>query len=50
MKAYFGLKTGQSITEFAAELKEISAKDKLEFCAMLNQAGFPTDPPGPAKG
>lgn len=45
MKSYFGLKQNQTIGEFAAELKAISHKDKVEFCEMLNAAGYPTEEP-----
>lgn len=45
MKAFFGLLPGQSVTGFGAELKALSAADKLEFAAMLNAAGYPCDPP-----
>ena len=35
MKEFFGLKDGQNITGFAAELKALSDKDKQEFSDML---------------
>ena len=50
MKEYFGLKPQQTVVQFAQELKEIAPKDKLEFCDMLNAAGFPTEVPAVKPG
>lgn len=47
MKPYFGLLPGQTIGQFAADLKLIPYEDKLEFAEMLNGAGFQCDPPTP---
>lgn len=40
MKQYFGLKDGQTIGEFASELKALTHEAKMEFHAMLNAAGY----------
>jgi hypothetical protein len=41
-KTYFGTKPGQNLREFAAELKELSAKDKNDLIKMFNAEGLPT--------
>jgi hypothetical protein len=47
MKQFFGLKDGQQLKDFAAELKALTPEDKMEFHRMLNEdAGIPCDPPG----
>ena len=50
MKEYFGLKPGQTVVQFAQELKELTPESKNEFCDMLNAAGFPTEKPAVKPG
>ncbi len=45
MKHFFGLKPGQSIMEFGAELKQLTFDDKMEFAKMLRAQGIPSDDP-----
>ncbi len=45
MKSYFGLKEGQSISQFAAEIKDLTLKDKQEFHQMMVAEGIDCDPP-----
>jgi hypothetical protein len=40
MKDFFGFKPGQSLMEFAAELKALTPADKLEFIEGLKQNGY----------
>lgn len=49
MKQFFGLLPGQSIGQFAAELRALSVEEKAEFHRMLNDAGIACDPPSPVK-
>jgi len=48
MKNFFGLKEGQASVSgpgsFISELKALDDKDKAEFTAMLNEAGYPVKP------
>lgn len=37
-RQYFGLKTDQKLTEFAAEMKELTDKDRAELQPLLAQA------------
>jgi hypothetical protein len=48
-REFFGLKEGQKLTEFAAELRQLTDKDRLELVEMFNAAGLPTDSPAGAK-
>jgi len=41
-KQFFELLPGQSLSEFSAELKTLTAADKLEFARLFNEAGLPT--------
>lgn len=42
-KVFFGFHEGQSLGDFAKEIKALSTKDKEELCAMFNAAGMPTE-------
>ena len=44
LKLFFGFKPGQTLNEFAAEVKALSEKDKTELTDMLNAAGYPVIP------
>lgn len=44
MNAAFGKKPGQSLQEFMAELKELTADDRAYFTTHLATAGFVIDP------
>lgn len=48
MKNFFGL-NGGTISSFSNELKALSHKEKLEFYAMLKDAGIECDPPAEPK-
>lgn len=39
-KEYFGLKEGQTLTQFAQELKALTAKDKADLSAMFATVGY----------
>ena len=41
-KNFFGLKPGQTLSEFAAELRQLTDKDKKELVDLFNEAGIPT--------
>jgi len=41
-KIFFGLKEGQSLREFSAEIKQLTAKDRTELTELFNAAGMPT--------
>lgn len=42
MKQFFGLKEGQTVVDFARELKDLKYSDKMEFHKMLTNTGkFP---------
>jgi hypothetical protein len=45
MREFFGFLPGHGIREFSGELKALSQADKIEFAAMLTDAGFPCDAP-----
>jgi hypothetical protein len=46
MKAYFGLRAGTSVSDFAKELKDLSYAEKCEFHRMLTEdAKIPCEPP-----
>jgi len=36
-KQFFGLKTGQAIGEFAAEIRELTPQDREELASMLTK-------------
>src|SRR5436853_4267255 len=38
LRAYFGLKPGQKLAEFAAELKDLSTTDKKELVTLAAEA------------
>ena len=40
MKDFFGMKEGQTLSEFQAEVKELSLKDKAEIKAGLETNGY----------
>lgn len=39
-KEYFGLKEGQTLTQFAQELKALTPKDKADLSAMAATVGY----------
>lgn len=39
MKQYFGLRPGETLRDFAAELKMLTKEDKQEFAEMLRGEG-----------
>lgn len=39
-REYFGLKTGQTLQEFVAELKQLTEADKAELIALFPSVGF----------
>ena len=41
-KEFFGLKDGQTLAEFATEVRQLTAEDKAEFVAAFNAMGMPT--------
>jgi hypothetical protein len=45
MSEFFGRKEGQSMGEFAAELKTLTHDDKVWFANEFNKNGMPTDMP-----
>ena len=45
MKEYFGLLPGETIVQFAAELKALTYAEKLEFHSMLAAVGVDCVPP-----
>jgi len=36
-KRFFGLKPGETLQEFAAELKQLTPADKEELCVLLSK-------------
>lgn len=44
-KEFFGLKQGQALTQFAAELKALSQDEKMELHRQFNAMGLPTELP-----
>ena len=44
-KEYFGFKPGQKLSDFAAEIKALSASDKVEIADGLRNAGFDCEDP-----
>lgn len=40
MKEFFGLKEGQTLQEFAAELRSLSDTDRAYFTAELERVGY----------
>lgn len=40
-KNFFGLKPGQSLAQFSAELKQLTVDDKADLSMMLEKEGFP---------
>lgn len=49
MKQFFGLKTGQTIMQFGAELRDLSLDEKKQFAEMLRGQGIECDDPIPPK-
>ena len=49
LKNYFGLKPGETLQEFLAELKALTDADKSELHRLLIGAGVQCDPPTVAK-
>lgn len=47
-KKYFGLREGQTLRGFSAELKDLTYDDKIEIALLLNEEGHPTDLPLPS--
>lgn len=45
MKEFFGLKEGQTLSNFMGEIKEMSYEVRMEFHGMLKDAGVDADPP-----
>ena len=45
MKGYFGIEEGKTIRDFAAELRELTFEDKMEFAAGLRKNGIECDDP-----
>lgn len=45
MRDFFGMKSGQTLTDFQAELKALTSKDKEDLVNYFNQAGMPTEMP-----
>ena len=39
-REFFGFKEGQTLTEFGAELKQLTHKDKLEIAEGLRAIGY----------
>lgn len=39
-KEYFGMKPGQTLSDFLAELKELTEKDREELKAMFPSVGY----------
>lgn len=39
-REFFGLKDGQTLQQFAAELKELSQTDRKEFVEMFRSVGY----------
>lgn len=40
MKAFFGLKEGETLPQFTAEIKALTPKDRDDFKAMLATVGY----------
>lgn len=49
MKDFFGLLPGQTVSQFAAELKALSHEGKLDFAAGLRACGIDCADPEPPK-
>jgi hypothetical protein len=47
MMQYFGKKPGQTLSEFQAELKELSHDDRLYFVREFAKIGIAVEPPVP---
>lgn len=44
-KEFFGMKDGQSLQKFKAELNQLSDEDKRDLVAQFNAQGMPTSLP-----
>lgn len=40
MRTFFGMMPGQTLQQFAAEVRELTAKDREDFIGMLRTVGF----------
>ena len=45
-RTFFGKRPGDTLMDFAKELRELTNEDKLEFCEEFNAMGLPTALPG----
>lgn len=45
MKKYFGLLSGQSLSDFVLELKALSYEEKMDFAVGLRSVGFDCEDP-----
>jgi hypothetical protein len=45
LKDFFGYLPGQSLSDFAKEIRALTTEDKLEFHAAFNALGMPTEMP-----
>ena len=41
VRAYFGMKPGQTLSDFGKEIKSLSEADKAWFTQALTDAGYP---------
>ena len=41
VRAYFGMKPGQTLSEFGREIKELSDADRKWFTEQFNAIGYP---------
>ena len=48
-KNFFGFKPGQTLSEFGAELKELSYEEKLDIAKGLRDAGHDCEDPHPVQ-
>lgn len=49
-KDFFGFKQGQTLSDFSAELKELTYNDKMEIAAGLRNIGLPCADPQAREG
>ena len=47
-KHFFGFREGKGLTDFAAELKQLTIEDKLEIAEGLRQNGIDCEDPVPS--
>lgn len=48
-KNFFGFKEGQTLSEFGAELKQLTHEDKMEIAKGLRDAGVDCEDPHPVQ-